>query len=105
MDVKTTASKMGLEEAEFLEIVQLFVQVSHEDLDKLLSAIENRDARQVFEISHSIKGAAVNLGFQDIADIAREMELNARQDILDGADAKYITLKGQIDSLSSFVEI
>jgi histidine phosphotransfer protein HptB len=100
MDFKETAKNLGLEEDEFIEVLKLFVEVSQSDLEKMKSAIDSKDTRVVFESSHSIKGAAVNLGFQEIAQIARELELNARQDILDGSDRAYMILKEKIDMLS-----
>ena len=103
MDFKETAKNLGLEEDEFIEILKLFVEVSLSDLEKMKSAIDSKNSRIVFESSHSIKGAAVNLGFQEIAQIAREVELNARQDILDGSDHGYVTLKEKIDSLSNCI--
>ncbi len=103
MDIKETAEKMGLSEQELEEIVQLFIQVSQEDLAKLCSAIAARDAKQVFEVSHSIKGAAVNLGFEEIAEIAKSIELNARQDSLAGVEDGYANLKAKIDVLSAYV--
>jgi len=101
MDIKETARNLGLEEDEFIEILKLFVEVSQAELEKMKSAIDSKDTRLVFELSHSIKGAAVNLGFQEIAQVARELELNARQEILDGSDQGYLILKEKIDTLSS----
>lgn len=101
MDVKKAARQLGLEESEYREIVQLFVKVSYVDLENLKSAIEVNDTRTVFETSHSIKGAAVNLGFKEIAAIAREMELNARQNCLYGSHQGYASLKGKIEHLAS----
>ncbi len=103
MDTKEAARALGLDENEYMEVLRLFIEVSHADLKKLKSAIDTKDTRVVFETSHSIKGAAVNLGFQDIAQVAKELELNARQDRLDGSDRGYLILKEKIDSLSSCV--
>ena len=103
IDVKAAAEKMGLSEEELTEIVRLFIEVSQEDLTKLQSAIEHGNARETFEVSHSIKGAAVNLGFEDIAEVARGIELDARQDSLAGAVERYAILKEKIDLLSDSI--
>ncbi len=103
MDFKEAARTLGLEEDEYMEVLRLFIEVSHADLEKLKSGIETKNTRIVFETSHSIKGAAVNLGFQDIAQVAKELELNARQNKLDGSDQGYLILKEKLDSLSSCV--
>jgi len=101
MNIKKAADNLGLDESEYIEIVQLFVKVSNEDLQTLKSAIEAKNASLVFETSHSIKGAAINLGFQEIAEIAKKMESNARRNCLDGSNRNYNLLKCQIKSLAS----
>lgn len=101
MNVKKAAKQLGLKESEYREIVQLFVKVSSVDLENLKSAIQTNDTRTVFETSHSIKGAAVNLGFQEIAALAGEMELNARQNSLDGSERGYAVLKFKNENLTS----
>ncbi len=103
MDMKETARTLGLEEGEFLEIVQLFVKVSQADLAAMEEAIQADDARRVFELSHSIKGSAVNLGFTDISDVARKMELEARQNSLSGVRQGFTILKQKINLLSDSI--
>jgi HPt (histidine-containing phosphotransfer) domain-containing protein len=103
MNIHEAAKKMGLDEDEYQEIVQLFIEVAQSDLIKLLSAIKARDTRQVFEVSHSIKGAAINLGLEDIADTARVLELNAHDNSLIGAEEEYTALKEKIDVLSTSI--
>ena len=85
MDFMGLAERLGLEEREVLELVELFVEKSTSDLGKLRSAIERADIGQVVETSHSIKGAAGNLGFMEIYDIAKGIEMDARQDIMESA--------------------
>jgi HPt (histidine-containing phosphotransfer) domain-containing protein len=85
MNFKRLAEEAGLEEDEFLELAQDFVEIGNSDLAALHGAIDKGDARQVFEAAHSIKGAAVNFGFEEIARVAREVEINARNGVLDGS--------------------
>lgn len=100
MNLKKAAKQLGLKESEYRELVQLFVKVSNTDLENLKSALQTGDTRTVFEASHSIKGAALNLGFQEIAAAAAEMELNARHNCLDGSERGYAVLKGKIENLA-----
>ncbi len=103
MDIKKEALKLEIEENEYKEILQLFVEVSGNDLAGLKTAIETRDSRRVFEISHSIKGAAETLGFQDISETARKVELNARREILEGSREGYQIIKEKIGLLAKFI--
>ena len=85
MDCKSMAQRLGLEEEDFLEVLSLFVEVSASDLRNLESGLEKADARLVSDAAHSIKGAAMNLGLQEISDIAKRVEMNARERKLQGA--------------------
>ena len=84
MDFKTMAEKLGLQENEFLEFVDLFLETTYSDLKALHSAFLKGDLKGVLETAHSIKGAAVNLGFHKIYEVAREVERKARNSCLEG---------------------
>ncbi|MBW2037578.1 MAG: Hpt domain-containing protein [Deltaproteobacteria bacterium] len=85
MDFAKLAEKLGLEKDEFIELVELFLDVSASDLGKLQSAIDERDIQQAVEVAHSLKGASGNLGLDEISRMAKNVEANARQGSLDGA--------------------
>ena len=54
----------------------------------------------VFESAHSIKGASGNLGFHDIFAVAKEVEMNARENSLDGASEAVGTIRERIQQLA-----
>ena len=74
MDFEKLAENLGLEEDEFLEMAELFLETSSADLDKLRLAIEAGNAQEIARAAHSIKGAAGNLGFMEIFETAKEIE-------------------------------
>ena len=80
MNYSVLAKELGLEEEEFFELVGLFVEVSRADLARLESSLHAGDAEQVREAAHSIKGAALNLGLNDISEIAKGIEERARKE-------------------------
>ena len=100
MDYKTLAKNLGLEESEFFEMTELFVEVSLSDLDRLEAALKRGDADEVVEAAHSIKGAAVNLGFQEISDVAQGIEMNAREKNLDSAPEATQKIREMLDTLT-----
>ena len=95
MDFKELAENLGLEEEEFVEIVELFVEKTASELIELQGAIDKSDIKEVIAIGHSIKGASGNLGFIEIAELADAVELKAREGSLDGVtkDTKMIKEK------------
>lgn len=80
MNFKELAENLGMEEEEYLEIVELFVETGTSDLDKLQSAIEKGDKEEAANAAHSLKGASGNLGFTDFYDVAKLTEQKARSD-------------------------
>ncbi len=101
MDIGELAGNIGLEEGEFLELVEVFVEKSKSDISNLQSAFDKDDIEQVVEAAHSIKGAAGNLGFREIFEIANGIEMDARQNIMEGAPKAVQFIKEKIDLIGA----
>lgn len=100
MNIKELAENLGLEEDEYLEILELFLDTGMVDIDKLRSAIEEGNAEEAAQAAHSLKGASGSLGLRKIYDLAMKSEEAARNNSLDGL-AEYVqTLKEQLNSLA-----
>jgi len=97
MNFKKLAKNLGLEEDEFLEFVELFVEVGTSDLDKLQTAIAEGSAESAANAAHSLKGAAGNLGLIELYEIAKEIEEKARNEILDGTIDAVRIIKEKLD--------
>ena len=100
MDFNELAGNLGLEESEFLEFVELFLETSGCDLDELKDGAVKGDARLVVEAAHSIKGAASNLGFSNISDAASDVEIRARENRLEGVIEAITEIREKIDHLA-----
>ncbi len=100
MNFKERAENLEMEEDEFVEITDLFVKTCLSDLMKLQSAIKKREALHVAKHAHSIKGAAVNLGFVEIFDAAKKMEMEARNDRLNDATEMVQKIKDEVDRIA-----
>jgi len=100
MNYKELAENLGLEEDEYLELVELFIETSLSDLSNLKDAIDEKNLPQVVETTHSIKGAAGNMGFMEIFETAKDMEIKARKNSLAGAAEALGIIKEKFDLLS-----
>jgi HPt (histidine-containing phosphotransfer) domain-containing protein len=87
MDFKKMAEELGLENEEFLEMLGLYVSTGRHDLARLREAFETNHFLGVAEAAHSLTGASSNLGFAEIAEIAKGVELKAREEMLGSAGA------------------
>ena len=104
MNFKELAENLGLEEDEYLEIIELFIETVISDLDKLRTAIEEGDAGKAADAAHSMKGAAGNLGLEEIQEAARRTEEEARNEALSDITESFQDLKNNFDQLRQFVK-
>ena len=100
MNYKELVENLGLEKNQFMGLVELFIETGLSDLSKLKDAIDANNVLQVVETAHSIKGAAGDLGFMEIFEIAEDVEMKARDNSLDGASEAVELIKEKFDLLS-----
>ena len=78
MNFKKMSIKLGLEEDECIELVELFIETSKSELKNLQSAINNKNIEMITGIAHSLKGATMNLGLDDFLELAKSIEKTTR---------------------------
>jgi HPt (histidine-containing phosphotransfer) domain-containing protein len=100
INLKQMAENVGLEEDEYLSLLTLFIETTIYYLSELKSAIHNGDSKKVYETIHTIRGAAENLGIPDISEIAKTIEMKARQNILEGAEEATECLVKEIEYIT-----
>ena len=105
MECKELAENLGLEEEEYLELLELFVETTASNLDRLQSGLAEGDSGQVSEAAHTIKGSSANLGLMQIAEAAQGIEERARQNSLDGAADAAESIKGACKQLAEELRI
>ena len=100
MNIKELAENLGLEEDEYLELLELFIDTGRADIEKLRSAISGGNAEEAAKAAHSLKGASGNLGLMEIYDVALKSEEKARNNSLDGLAESVQKLEEQLDSIA-----
>ena len=99
MDFNIMAQNLGLEESEFLELVELFIDTSSSDIQKIESALESDDTDSTSQAAHSLKGASASLGLREISETAHKVERNARKGSLDGVPESIRKIREKIEEL------
>ena len=99
MDLKQLAESIGLDEDEFNELLSLFIETSRSDLIKLREGLQEGDHQKVSSAAHSIKGAAGNMGFTEIYETAKEVEMDARKKVLDNAETGAAAISDELTKL------
>lgn len=105
MKHKEFAERLGLEEEEYLELLELFVETTGSNLVKLQGGLDACDSRQVLEAAHTIKGSSANLGLAAIAEVAKEVEEKARQNSLEGAAEAAQSIRGHCEQIAYELKI
>lgn len=100
MDYKDLASQLGVDEEDFMELVELFVDTSLNDIEKIKAGLAQNSAEDAAAAAHSIKGAAGNLGFNDIYELAQDMETQAKQGSLDNFETFITDIEAKVKAHS-----
>ncbi len=102
MNFKELAENLGLEEDEYRELIELFIDTGAADYQNIQSGMADKNADQVMRSAHTIKGAAGNLGLLEVSETAKIIEENADNNQLDNLDQAVQTLKTQFDAIEAF---
>lgn len=78
LSAEEMAAKIGLNVKHIPILVQSFTSESKTILDALSLAISKKDYEEMSGAAHSIKGSAGNLKFVEMYELAKEMELSAK---------------------------
>ena len=103
MNLKELGANLGLEEDEYKELIELFIETGTADFQNLQSALAENNAEQVMRSAHTIKGASGNLGLVDVSQTAGIIEDKADKNQLDNLAQAVETLKTQFDAIIAFV--
>lgn len=100
VNLKRLAESLELEEVEFLELIDLFLKTAFPELIQMQFAIDKQDAPVAERLAHSIKGAAGSLGFKDIFDEARKIEVAARENHLFDINGGIRTIREKLNLIA-----
>jgi HPt (histidine-containing phosphotransfer) domain-containing protein len=99
MDVRQVASRLGLEEDDIYDVVELFIQAAPSDLMKLSTAYNSQDTVLIGEAAHSLKGSTGTLGFMDVSDQAQQIMMQSREKRIEDLSRSVPTFLGRMKEL------
>lgn len=100
IDAEEMAAKIGLNVKHIPILVQSFVDESTQIIASLETAIVQKDYTEIGNTAHSIKGSAGNLKFDEMYELAKEIELTAKEAKEDYPyEAACVSLKNAILSI------
>lgn len=102
MDLNKISKELGLEEDEYLELIELFIETSQTDLKNLQYAVNNKNMEMIARIAHSLKGAAMNLGLNDLIELAMAIEKTAHDGELEKTFKAAEIFQEKLDNFDDF---
>jgi len=105
MDFEGLASRLGIDKEDFLELTELFITTTQSDMDKIRRGMWDDSPEDAAAAAHSIKGAAGNLGFDQMADLAKNMEFRGKEGRLDGFDVWADDMDGLLNQLQESLAV
>jgi HPt (histidine-containing phosphotransfer) domain-containing protein len=78
INAEEMAAKIGLNAKHIPILIQSFTDESTQIIASLESAISQKDYTEIGNTAHSIKGSAGNLKFDEMYELAKEVELSAK---------------------------
>jgi HPt (histidine-containing phosphotransfer) domain-containing protein len=100
MNFKALGEKIGLEEDEYRELAELFLETGRVDFEQMKTALDAADADEVSRRAHTLRGASGNLGIMAVHEVAKRIEMAAIDNRLDDAAADAKELKGLLDKVA-----
>ncbi|MBF0413542.1 MAG: Hpt domain-containing protein [Desulfamplus sp.] len=100
MNLKEMASNIGVDEGDFIELLEMLVDVSLTDIKNFEAGVNTGNYIDAAMSAHSIKGAAGNLGMTDISTTAAELEKAAKSSDQSQMPEKVDFLKKELSRLS-----
>jgi len=97
--LKELGESLGLDEEEYLEMIDLFFESGGDDLKKIEAAVADHDATRAYAASHSLKGSAGSLGLTMIYEKTILIDDKLRRGDLDGVAEMVIGLRKEYDKL------
>jgi HPt (histidine-containing phosphotransfer) domain-containing protein len=99
IDLQKLADELDFDLEDVEMLLGVFLDSAESTLKKMREAIEKNDKEGLFHLAHSIKGSALNLRLTDISELAKEIEMRARNDEEYDYQSKYETLQKLIDGI------
>ena len=99
MNLKELGESLGLDEEEYLEMIDLFFESGGADLKKIEAAVAKGDAGGGHAASHSLKGSAGSLGLMAIYEKITIVDNKLRRGDLDDVAEMVVNLRKEYDLL------
>ena len=97
LDLDALANRRGYDKEDIEMMLGIFLKKVDAQLKTIAKAVQEKDYETIFIIAHALRGSLLNIGFDEISEVAKTLELGAKgsQDIQ--YQKKFLELVQMID--------
>jgi len=100
IDLQLIANELEFDLEDVQMLLEVFLESSKEEVAKLYEGLQNNDLKTIYGSAHAIKGSSANLLLNEISELAKEIELKARNEEEYDYQGGIDTLSQKIDDIS-----
>ncbi len=97
LDLDTLAKKRGHDKEDIEMMLGIFLNKVDTQLEMIAQAVKEKDYETLFVTAHTIRGSLLNIGFDEIAGVAKVLELGAKGSHDIKYEKKFLQLNLMID--------
>ena len=101
---KEVLVRLGGSDSILKQIIGVFQKEMKEEIVQLKKAIEKGDEEEIRLHAHTIKGACANMGSAKVQAIAKELELEAKEQTKESLQEKFYALKKALEELLQLLQ-
>ncbi len=101
-DIRAMAGESGQQMVE--QIFQVYMEHTPSLIQAIKQAYKNQNAEQLFKSAHALKSSSLNIGASAVAELAKQIEMLARQNNLDQVGGYIDKLDTHYVELTSFLD-
>jgi len=79
LDLQKIADELDFDLEDVEMLLEVFIESTDESLAQLKESVKTNNYEDMFNAAHAIKGSAANLTLNDISDLAKTIEINAKE--------------------------
>ena len=84
------------------ELIEMFLEDARDHLAALKTQVEQNDADMIRRSAHTLKGSSSNIGATKMQEMAYQMELLAKESVLDNAKAHVAKMEEALEETAAF---